>query len=141
MFEVGFWEIALIAVVALLVVGPERLPALARTAGYWVGKLRRMVAQVKEDVEREIRADELRQALEEKKDEFSDITDAWDDAKDGIADSTRAFRDELDADVADSAEDTKSKPEPSTTESTPASREAESSDTPAAASASESPRG
>ncbi|MCH9673029.1 MAG: Sec-independent protein translocase protein TatB, partial [Gammaproteobacteria bacterium] len=83
MFEVGFWEIALIAVVALLVVGPERLPALARTAGYWVSKMRRMVAQVKEDVEREIRADELRKTIDDEKDAFSDVVSAVDEAKSG----------------------------------------------------------
>jgi sec-independent protein translocase protein TatB len=65
MFEIGFWELVLIGLVALLVVGPERLPALARTLGVWTGRLRRMVAQVKEDIEREIRADELRKSLDE----------------------------------------------------------------------------
>ena len=56
MFEVGFWELAIIAVVALLVVGPEKLPSLARTVGLYVGKIRRMVAQVKDDIEREVQA-------------------------------------------------------------------------------------
>ena len=65
MFEVGFWELVLIAVVALLVVGPERLPALARTVGRYVGKMRRVVAQVRDDIEREIRADELKKSLDE----------------------------------------------------------------------------
>jgi sec-independent protein translocase protein TatB len=68
MFDVGFWELALIAVVALLVVGPERLPALARTVGLWVGRLRRYVSTVKDDIEREIRADELKEMLEKSKD-------------------------------------------------------------------------
>ena len=67
MFEVGFWELALIGVVALMVVGPERLPRLARTVGIYIGKTRRMVAQVKDDIEREVRADDLKQSLEEAK--------------------------------------------------------------------------
>ncbi len=65
MFDIGFWELALIGVVALLVVGPERLPALARTAGIWVSKARRFVSSVKADVEKEIRADELKRVMKE----------------------------------------------------------------------------
>lgn len=64
MFDIGFWELTVVAVVALLVVGPERLPKLARTLGIWVGKARKMVASVKADVERELRAEELKQILE-----------------------------------------------------------------------------
>lgn len=60
MFDVGFWEIALIAVISLLVVGPERLPKLARTLGAYVGKARRMVADVKAEVDRELKAEEFR---------------------------------------------------------------------------------
>ncbi|HHJ14903.1 MAG TPA: twin-arginine translocase subunit TatB [Gammaproteobacteria bacterium] len=63
MFDIGFWELALIGVVVLLVVGPERLPGLARTAGLWVGRMRRFVASVKADIDREIAADELKKAL------------------------------------------------------------------------------
>ena len=53
MFDVGFFELMLIAVVALLVVGPERLPRLAKTAGLWVGKAKRFVSNVKTDIEQE----------------------------------------------------------------------------------------
>jgi len=63
MFDIGFWELTIIAVVALLVVGPERLPGLARTAGMWVGRARRFVSGVKADIDREIAADELKKAL------------------------------------------------------------------------------
>ena len=59
MFDVGFWELAIIAVIALLVIGPARLPKAARTAGLWVGKARRMVADVKADIDREVRQSEL----------------------------------------------------------------------------------
>ena len=67
MFEVGFQELILIMVVALLVIGPERMPGLARKAGMWVGKARRFIGQVKEDIDREIAADELKRLLEEQK--------------------------------------------------------------------------
>ena len=59
MFDVGFWELAIIAVIALLVIGPERLPKAARTAGLWVGRARRMVTDVKADIDREIREGDL----------------------------------------------------------------------------------
>lgn len=61
MFDFGFWEIALIMVVALLVLGPERLPRAARTAGLWVGRARQMLATVKADIDRELRAEELKE--------------------------------------------------------------------------------
>ena len=65
MFEIGFAELFLLGVIALLVVGPDRLPALARTVGVWVGRAQRLVGQVRADIEREVRADELRKAAKE----------------------------------------------------------------------------
>jgi sec-independent protein translocase protein TatB len=63
MFDVGFWELGLIALVALLVIGPERLPKVARTAGLWIGRGRRLISSVKADIEREIKAEELKEIL------------------------------------------------------------------------------
>ena len=64
MFDIGFFEIVLIFIVTLLVVGPEKLPRVARTAGLWLGKLRGFVTSVKADIDREIASDELRKALQ-----------------------------------------------------------------------------
>ena len=64
MFDIGFLELAIIAVVGLIVIGPERLPEVARTVGTWVGRFRRFVTSVKSDIDRELRQDELRKALE-----------------------------------------------------------------------------
>ncbi len=64
MFDIGFWELMLIGVVGLIVIGPERLPAVARKIGYWVGRTRRFISNVRADIDREIRQDELRQALQ-----------------------------------------------------------------------------
>ncbi|MCC6202513.1 MAG: twin-arginine translocase subunit TatB [Gammaproteobacteria bacterium] len=61
MFDIGFWELALVGLVALLVLGPERLPAFARTVGRWVGKAQRLTREFKRDLEREIDLSELRQ--------------------------------------------------------------------------------
>jgi sec-independent protein translocase protein TatB len=60
MFDVGFSELMVIAVVALIVIGPERLPKVARTMGHLVGRLQRYVNDVKADINREIELDELR---------------------------------------------------------------------------------
>jgi len=59
MFDVGFWELALIGVVALIIVGPERLPGVVRTAGRWVGKGRRILQDAKADLDREMRVQEM----------------------------------------------------------------------------------
>ena len=63
MFDIGFWEIFLILILALLVVGPERLPKAARTAGYWFGKARRYVEGVKEEVASEFDVNELKRMV------------------------------------------------------------------------------
>lgn len=66
MFDIGFWELVLIGVVALLVIGPERLPAVARTVGIWVGRARRFVSTVQEDISQEInKTEELKRLLQE----------------------------------------------------------------------------
>lgn len=63
MFEIGFSELLLVGLVALLVFGPERLPGAARTAGLWIGRLKRSFNAIKSEVEREIGADEIRRQL------------------------------------------------------------------------------
>ena len=65
MFDIGFWELTTIAVIALLVIGPDKLPGVARTAGKWVGRARRFVGDVKSDIDRELKQEELRKALAE----------------------------------------------------------------------------
>ena len=60
MFDIGFSEIVVIAVVALIVIGPERLPKTARTLGHLFGRLQRYVTDVKADINREMELDELR---------------------------------------------------------------------------------
>jgi len=63
MFDIGFSEIVLIMVIALIVVGPERLPRLARSTGLWIGKIRGFVASVKAEIDHELAAEELRKTL------------------------------------------------------------------------------
>lgn len=63
MFGISFGELLLVGLVALLVLGPERLPGAARTAGLWIGRLKRSFNAIKTEVEREIGADEIRRQL------------------------------------------------------------------------------
>jgi sec-independent protein translocase protein TatB len=60
MFDIGFSELMVIALVALIVIGPERLPRVARTLGHLAGRLQRYVADVKADINREVEFEELR---------------------------------------------------------------------------------
>lgn len=60
MFDIGFSEMMVIAVVALIVIGPERLPKVARTAGLLLGRLQRYVNDVKSDINREMQLEELK---------------------------------------------------------------------------------
>jgi sec-independent protein translocase protein TatB len=65
MLDIGFSEIVVIGVIALVVIGPERLPKLARTVGLYLGRLRRFVTDVRSDVERELQTEEVRRAMNE----------------------------------------------------------------------------
>ncbi|HUV23503.1 MAG TPA: Sec-independent protein translocase protein TatB [Gammaproteobacteria bacterium] len=80
MFDMGFTELMLIGIVALVVIGPERLPGVARTAGKYVGRLKRFMTTVKADVEQELRADELRQILSEQQKELDSLKDTISEA-------------------------------------------------------------
>ena len=76
MFDFGFWEIAIIGVITLIVVGPERLPALARKAGVIMGKLNKFLNKVKADINEELKTDELKEhlSMDDEKSIISDIT-------------------------------------------------------------------
>jgi sec-independent protein translocase protein TatB len=76
MFDVGFSELLIIAVVALLVLGPERLPKAARFAGLWVRRARAQWYAVKSELENELAAEEMRQQLQAPLDAASDELDA-----------------------------------------------------------------
>lgn len=79
MFDVGFWELSLIGIVALLVIGPERLPAVARTVGKWAGRANRFIANVKDDINKELKDEDLKRILEEQQklaDEYKNAAQA-----------------------------------------------------------------
>jgi sec-independent protein translocase protein TatB len=79
MFDIGFSELVVVGLIALIVLGPKRLPEVARTAGRWMGQLRRFIAGVKLDLDREINAEELSE-LRKLKQELDSTRRAMQDA-------------------------------------------------------------
>ncbi len=110
MFDIGFWELTVIAVVALIVIGPDKLPEVARTAGKWAGRTRRFVNQVRSDIDSEIKQEDVRKFIEKEvglgeikdalatkhkqydfEEEKSYLVGAIDDAKNAIDDAKAGF--------------------------------------------------
>ncbi len=73
MFDIGFSELLMIAVVALVVLGPERLPKAARFAGLWVRRARAQWYSVKSELEHDIKADELKRSLHDTTDALREV--------------------------------------------------------------------
>lgn len=132
MFDVGFTEIMLIMVIALIVVGPERLPALARTIGRWVAKARTIVTSVKAEVEREIRVDELKRSIQQQTpvEEFKQLADEMKSVGSSVDAAGREIRSSVDDKSGSSSASSTSSP----ASASPASsaRPASSAGTPAA---------
>lgn len=86
MFDIGFFELCVIGVVALLVLGPERLPRAARQAGLWVGRAKRMITQVKRDIDNEIRQEEMSELkdLKEAKESLSKTRESMNSFKEDL---------------------------------------------------------
>ena len=84
MFDMGFTEVVLIGIVALVVIGPERLPSVAITVGKYVGRLKRFVTNVRTDVESEFKTDEIRKLLAAQQEELSSLKDVVSEAKKGL---------------------------------------------------------
>jgi sec-independent protein translocase protein TatB len=92
MFDIGFTELLVIGVVALLVVGPERLPKVARTAGHLLGRFQRYVSTVKSDISREVQLEELRKAGQSFKES---VEDAALGIQNRVADEEYTLREEV----------------------------------------------
>ena len=102
MFDVGFQEITLIGLIALIVVGPERLPRMARTLGLWMGKIRYYVGQVKSDIDREVRAQELKEMLDKPARELEELKSVAEETK-GTLDQARGVLGEAKTSFDDAA--------------------------------------
>ena len=85
MFDVGFWEFALIGVITLIIVGPERMPAIAKKTGHYVGKIKKFINKIQEEVSDGLEADNIKQHLE-LNDKDANIVDIFDETKETLAD-------------------------------------------------------
>jgi len=83
MFDFGYWEIVVIFVITLIVVGPEKMPALARKAGLYAGKFKKFVSKIQNDINNEIKSEELKEQLTIK-DEESLLSQTVEEAKSSI---------------------------------------------------------
>ena len=94
MFDVGFTELLLVGIIALVVVGPERLPGLMRTLGLWVGRARAAFSSLRDEVEREVRAEGLRDTERAIRDEVShterEFNRTADDVRSAVTDASRS---------------------------------------------------
>ncbi len=77
MFDFGFWEIAIIGIITLIVVGPEKMPSLARKAGLYFGKLNQFLNKIKSDINEELKVHEIKEQLsmDEEKVILSEVTE------------------------------------------------------------------
>ena len=100
MFDVGFSELLLLAVIALVVLGPEKLPHAARMTGAWVGRIRRMIVSVQADIENEVAAAEMRERIKKEMDKAR-AASGLDDAQQAL---TSALEDSPRSKPADSTE-------------------------------------
>ena len=97
MFDIAFSEITLIAVVALIVIGPERLPKVARTLGHMFGRLQRYVNEVKADISREMELDELRKLKSEVQSAAQDLQQSVSQAAHEVESGVRSVEAQLNA--------------------------------------------
>lgn len=81
MFDFSFWELAIVLMVALVVVGPDKLPILAAKLGRWVGKVKQMLTAVRSDIEQELKSAELKEMLEQQQSEISQLRNILKDAQ------------------------------------------------------------
>ena len=119
MFDIGFSEILVIAVIALIVIGPERLPGVARTLGHLFGRMQRYVNDVKADIQREMELEELKKLRKDVEDSARSIEDAARSFESSVTKEVNAAQEELRAleTLADPAKEPvvqQSEPPPST---------------------------
>nr|VFK24094.1 MAG: sec-independent protein translocase protein TatB [Candidatus Kentron sp. LPFa]VFK35707.1 MAG: sec-independent protein translocase protein TatB [Candidatus Kentron sp. LPFa] len=106
MFDIGFWEVTIIAIIALLVIGPDRLPEFARTTGLWIRKARQFLSGVKSDIDRELRAEDLKRILKQQE-EFNAVHEIIEETKATITETSNQLSSI--GDSTDSAESSSNK--------------------------------
>ena len=101
MFDSGFLELLVVVIIALLVVGPERLPEVAAKAGKFIGKMKAFVATTREDIEKEFRAEELQTMLKQQKEEISELRDMMQTTKSEVSSELSEASEILDSSISD----------------------------------------
>ncbi len=101
MFDVGFAEVMIIGVVALIVIGPERLPDVARKVGRWVAKIQRFIKGVRSDVSRELESGELKALIGDQKEQINELRGMVKDAQKDIQKSTSSLVKEAESSLSD----------------------------------------
>ncbi|RDE18719.1 twin-arginine translocase subunit TatB [Motiliproteus coralliicola] len=105
MFDIGFTELLIVGVVALIVLGPERLPHAVKTAGMWIGKIKRTLGSVQKEISEELRVEEMRREAKEQQEQLEKQVDSM----------TKPFHESLREDLL------KPSPQPEATATTEAS--------------------
>lgn len=122
MLDIGFLELLLVGVVGLLVLGPERLPRAARTAGLWIGRIKRSVSGIQREITSQLEAEELRQKLKEQQSKLDDSVKRARQGVESLGDSGKPTGSRNDNDASTSGEaDADSSPVSSSSSSPPAS--------------------
>jgi sec-independent protein translocase protein TatB len=119
MFDIGFSEIMVIAVVALVVLGPEKLPKTARTLGHLFGRLQRYVSDVKADINRELQLDELRKLQGQVQTAARDLETSMVSATHEMQTGVQAVESELNAAVGGAKVDAAPAPAPAAQQASP----------------------
>jgi sec-independent protein translocase protein TatB len=134
MFDVGFAEVFLIGIVALVVIGPERLPAVAKTVGQYVGKLQRFVRGVKTDLASELESGDLKKLIGDQREQINELRDMVSTAKkdfqsttQSVIKNTKEGLEELETSVNDARRDVAEVAETQAPKSTPSAIETQTS--------------
>ncbi|HIL22155.1 MAG TPA: twin-arginine translocase subunit TatB [Alcanivorax sp.] len=125
MFDIGFAELTLIFIIGLVVLGPERLPTVARTLGHWIGRARSTFNHLKSELEREAVTQDMQERMEKQMRQMGLDEDSIREAKDSLLSPEQIARsraprseqphsDDLDADDADTGQRTNDQPQDST---------------------------
>ncbi len=121
MFDIGFTELMVIALVGLIVIGPERMPKVARTVGHLLGRLQRYVGDVKSDISREMQLEDLKklqaQVTEEARDMERQVNDQMHSVETSLNQSILASAEQSDPSAPPVASET---PTPAVTDTKPA---------------------
>ncbi|RFA24772.1 twin-arginine translocase subunit TatB [Alkalilimnicola ehrlichii] len=111
MFDVGFWEVGLILVIALLILGPERLPRAVRVVGFWIGRARGVFYSLRAEMDREFQIQEMRKAGRDFEEEFKQMRSAANEFQQNVMRQADNARQKSADDAA--GEPTPDKPAPS----------------------------